>query len=533
MTRRGRERVLAGWLVAVMVSPLWGAGVEDVEMKRVNVRTPEFFVAEDDVRLLTDYTAFAVTNAATGEGVRSFHNEIHPQLLTLIGGARRHLIMSLFLYDSFYTTPPSAPDVVGATTDAVVRRVQQYPELRAATIFDPSHRAYSRRCSPAEARLRAHGVSVFYSDLIGGLQRAGLVGLREGWGHLNRAVDVATLRLWGRGWSALCGRIPLPLAKFDDYRPTLESAYNVSLMKANHRKVFVADRDGGELEMMVSTGNIHNPSAFHINHAVWVRGAPAQAAYDLLREDIQHSAHLGALYTNWADGMDRSRRRAYFTADFPPARAIPPEAMQRSVARPVGVRLVSEGEIAREIIAQLQAVEPGDEVDIQLFYLAYKPVLRALLAASTVVQRPIRLLLDANKDSFNKQKDGTPNRQVARYLLREAEARGGRIAIRWYATHGEQNHAKTLLIRNAASGKRSFMTGSCNWTGRNASGINMELNVVVRGSRAVTERFGDLFARCWENHDGLLYSLPYEAFADAAADGKWHRGDAPLYWSTF
>jgi hypothetical protein len=536
MKARLIRRVAAASLLIAALAPVAAARsnlTERDDMRRVNLRSPEFFVAEEDVRLFTDYSAFAVTNAATGEGVRSFHNEIHPQLLTLIGGARRHLIMSLFLYDSFYTTPPATPDVVGATTDAVVRRVQQYPELRAAMIFDPSHRAYSRRCSPAEAKLRAHGISVFYSDLIGGLRRAGLLGIREGWGHLNRLVDTVTGRLWGRGWSALCGRIPLPLAKFDDYRPTLESAYNAALVKANHRKLFVADHHGGEMELIVSTGNIHNPSAYHINHAVWVRGAPAREAYNLLREDMRHSAHLGALYSHWGSGMDRARRRAYFSEDFPPLPAAPAEATQASPARPVGIRLISEGEIAREIIAQLEAVQPDDEVDIQLFYLAYKPVLRALLEASTVVKRPIRLLLDANKDSFNKVKDGTPNRQVARYLLREAKARGGQLEIRWYATHGEQNHAKTLSIRNAGSGKRVFRTGSCNWTGRNASGINMEVNVVVRGSRAVMERFGDLFTRCWENRDGLLYSLPYEAFADGASDGKWRRGDAPLYWSTF
>jgi hypothetical protein len=56
---------------------------------------------------------------------------------------------------------------------------------------------------------------------------------------------------------------------------------------------------------------------------------------------------------------------------------------------------------------------------------------------------------------------------------------------------------------------------------------------VVRGSRAVSETFRDLFERAWQNRDGLLYSLPYDAYSDAAADGKWLRGDAPLYWSTF
>ena len=58
-------------------------------------------------------------------------------------------------------------------------------------------------------------------------------------------------------------------------------------------------------------------------------------------------------------------------------------------------------------------------------------VLDAILAASRRVDQPIRLLLDANKDSFNKEKDGTPNRQVARYLLREAAATGGKVDRGW------------------------------------------------------------------------------------------------------
>jgi hypothetical protein len=194
---------------------------------------------------------------------------------------------------------------------------------------------------------------------------------------------------------------------------------------------------------------------------------------------------------------------------------------------------VTESAIRDAVIAMLLDVRPEDEVRIQMFYLSFQPVLDAILDASTVVDQPLRLLLDANKDSFNREKDGTPNRQVARYLLRESAARGGKLAIRWYTTHGEQNHAKTLSVTGARDGRCRLTTGSANWTGRNLDGVNMESNLVIENAPRVNADFNALFDRFWSNADGLRYSQRYEDFAEAASDAKWRRGEKPWYLSTF
>ena len=52
----------------------------------------------------------------------------------------------------------------------------------------------------------------------------------------------------------------------------------------------------------------------------------------------------------------------------------------------------------------LRPVGPGDTVRIQLFYMSFEPVLEAILEASSRTGVQVRLLLDANKDSFNRQK---------------------------------------------------------------------------------------------------------------------------------
>ena len=137
-----------------------------------------------------------------------------------------------------------------------------------------------------------------------------------------------------------------------------------------------------------------------------------------------------------------------------------------------------------------------------MFYLSYQPVLDAIVRAAEVTEAPVRLLLDANKDSFNKEKDGTPNRQAARWLLNQARDRKARLEVRWYSTHGEQNHAKTMSISNPATRKYQITTGSCNWTGRNMAGVNMESNVLLDGAVKPVEDFNVLFDLFWSNSDG-------------------------------
>src|SRR5690606_40100432 len=48
----------------------------------------------------------------------------------------------------------------------------------------------------------------------------------------------------------------------------------------------------------------------------------------------------------------------------------------------------------------------------------------------------VRVLLDANKDAFGREKDGVPNRPVAAELHRAG------IPVRFASTHGEQFHSK-------------------------------------------------------------------------------------------
>lgn len=532
-----------------------------VDVERVNNRSPVYPVREQDLSFMMNYTGYRHLDDSETQEERFFKADIEPKVMSMIDAADETIILSVFLLDNFYSKQTSGRDIVTPLVDKLVQKRLDNPNIQIAIILDPSNKAYGRRLSPAEKRFRENGIDVFYSDLLNDLDRASLLGFREGLGHLGRLMDWVTFRTWGQTWSRLFSRARLPI-EFDGDPVSLETAYNAFLLKANHRKLLVADVHGEDMEVLVTTANPHNASAFHINCAVTVRGEPARFVYNVLREDMLQSARLGPLYAHWHYEADKTYRKGFGTVQFPALPLADPEENHKNGVSShwangnggvrkarhqtlphkssgimddgTRVRFVSEREILTAIVELLQTVEPEDEIRIQMFYLSNRQVLKAILDAASRSQHPVRLLLDANKDSFNMEKDGTPNRQAARYLLRKSEDQPGQIEIRWYATRGEQNHAKTMSITCADRGRYALTTGSGNWTSRNLAGVNMEANIVVEGSSKINESFNTLFDLFWTNEDGVEYSLNYEAFADqTATDLKWRLGERPFYWSSF
>ena len=539
--RIGRSREhpwLAGLALALALIGLpveagdLGASAVEAEVRRTNNRSPQFFISEADVGFFMNYTGYAYSNRAHGEGERFLKAEIGSRALEMIAAAEKTIIMSIFLFDSFYAPQEGQRDLVTPVVDALLERRRNVPDIRIAVILDPSHKAYGQRQSPAEKIFRGNGIDVFYSDLVSGLKKASPVGFRETMGHANRLLDTISFHGWGYFWSGLFSRARIP-TRFDGEPVSIESAYNAFLMKANHRKLLVTDVHGQEYVAMITSANPHSASGYHVNSAVTVKGDAARYVHNLLRLDMMHSAGLGRLYAHWHYDATRRYRKTYFSKRITPLPLDLPVSADRGPDRAVGVTVVTESRIPEAIIERLHAVRPGDEIRIQMFYLSFQPVLDAVLHATTITENPVRILLDANKDSFNKVKDGTPNRQVARYLLREARKAGGNLEVRWYSTHGEQNHAKTMSITNARTGAYFLTTGSCNWTGRNMDGVNMESNIIVDGAPRVNRAFDDLFDLFWTNRDGNEYSLDYEVYQDAASDVRWRRGEKPYYLSTF
>ena len=339
----------------------------------------------------------------------------------------------------------------------------------------------------------------------------------------------------------------------DNEPVNLEFIYNILLLKANHRKILLTDSTAGDqLEALVGSANPHNASLPSANFAISVQGALANYIYRVVREDVIHSAERAWLHLRDNQSKRDARQfllesrladgtMGFMTLDQ--VTALMPEEgypIERSSGEQQGgVRgvFVTESKIKDVIIEVLGDVEPGDEVRLQMFYLSDVDVVEAIVKAAARLQdKPLRLILDPNRDAFGREKDGTPNRQVAEYLFGTTggELNPSNLAIRWYNTQGEQNHAKILSVTNAKRNKYVVLTGSANWTGKNIGGANMESNLLVRGSAELTTSFNELFDAFWSNRDGptgesRIFTLPYDTppYNQPVDDGrKWLVGEA-------
>jgi phosphatidylserine/phosphatidylglycerophosphate/cardiolipin synthase-like enzyme len=406
-------------------------------------------------------------------GARVIDQHIFDEAFEMIAHADRLVVVDMFLFNEFLGAGP-APHrrLCEALTDALIARKHAVPALHAVLITDPVNTVYGGLEARHLTRLQEAGVEV----VITRLDR--LPDSNPAWSGLWRVW------FWPWGNSEHGGWVANP---FGAGEVTLRSWFALLNFKANHRKVVVADRDG-VLRALVTSANPHDGSSAHSNVGAVFEGPAAQVVLDTEQAVLAFSDSKTVL-TNTA------------------SRVVAPT--------PGGVRVqvVTEEKIAFAAEAMIGAAGAGDRLDLAMFYLADRPIVRALKAAA---QRGVamRVVLDPNKDAFGREKNGRPNRQVARELV----AAG--IPVRWAATHGEQMHAKLLLLRKR-DGTAEVLLGSANFTCRNVRNYNLETDVRISGqTHAPALSDAAAFVDClWTNPDGRVFTTDYATFQD---DSGWH-----------
>jgi phosphatidylserine/phosphatidylglycerophosphate/cardiolipin synthase-like enzyme len=292
------------------------------------------------------------------------------------------------------------------------------------------------------------------------------------------------------GVSSENGWLPNPM---DVDAPKLGLRAYLALLnyKANHRKLLVTDFSKDETRgfaTLITSFNPHDGSSAHSNVAVRVDEAIWQ---DVIRSEAEVA---------WWSGGTLARPDEQLQ-----------QAAYRSKADDLRVQLLTEQAIETALLDELQQMQAGDRVDMAMFYLADRDIVRELEAAATRGAE-IRLLLDPNKDAFGREKTGLPNRPVARELEKATDEN---LTVRWCDTHGEQCHSKLVLL---TSGERfTLIQGSANLTRRNLENLNLETNVAVTGSTtaAIYGEVSDTFTAWWENTDERTYSTDYQTYADS------------------
>jgi phosphatidylserine/phosphatidylglycerophosphate/cardiolipin synthase-like enzyme len=470
-TATGRPGLLArgATLMAVVLPAVLLLGCNTVSPQRL---PPGVYVQGSiqpacDARFLGDMTFVDAT------GARQSDQSIFTDVLRLVADAQSIVVADMFLYNEWGTAGSvAARPLTREFTEALLAKKQQRPECLILLITDPINTAYGGARADHLERLQQAGIIVVETDLSA---------LRDGSG------------LYALLWRLLVepfgnspgGLLPNPMGAG---RVSFRTYLSLLNFKANHRKVVIAD-PGGVLTAVVTSANIHDGSSAHSNIAVRFGGP---AVLELLGSELAAAAFSGTKVEL----------------------AVPESAVSTCPAT-VTAQVVTERAIKEAVLDALGRAGFGDEVDLVMFYLADRQIIRALIAAHRRGAR-LRLVLDPNKDAFGSQKNGIPNRQVARGL----QAAG--VPLRWYDTHGEQCHAKMLLVRYD-DGQATLIAGSANYTWRNLDNINLESNVVLRGpaTEPIMQDARHYVDTIWENRDGRFCTVDYERYSDSSPFRRW------------
>ena len=415
--------------------------------------------AADNPKLLLDQTW------QSADGERFSQQQIFDEVMEMIHQARRLVVVDMFLFNEFAGQNSYRP-LSGELTQALIDARQRHPAMEVVLITDP------------------------FNTLYGGVENAHLTALR----HAGVQVVTTPVQqlpasnpLWSGLWSICCqflgnstedGWLPNPVGPG---KVTLRSYLHLANFRANHRKTLIAD-SGESWTALVTSGNPHDASSRHSNQALRFDGA---AALDLLQTELA--------VVQMTD---------IFTQPWPQADATPITTDQARL------RVLTEGAVGDALLQTIDSSVAGDQLDVEVFYLSHRPLIKALIDAR---QRgvTIRVLLDPNRDAFGREKNGIPNRQAAWDLHRAG------IPLRWCNTSGEQCHRKWLRL-DRADGRSELISGSANFTRRNLDDLNLETDVQLATAHdhPTMQAARDAFNQLWSNPEDIEYSLPYEAFAD-------------------
>lgn len=426
-------------------------------------------------------------------GGRQLSQQVFDEVFAMIAKAEKFILLDMFLFNAWQGPVPETHRALSADlTEALVARKEAFPDLQIIVASDPINTVYGGLPSVHFERLRQAGIPVVLTDL------ARLQDSNPTWSGVWRLL----IRPFGNAPGQL---LPNP---FGEGRVSLRSYLALLNFKANHRKLLVTDSgDADRLRALVASANPHDGSSAHRNVALSFSGG---AAVDLVAAErellVMSDAHavvrqldavLLALGVSLPD-------IAQLTDASPEAASVPVEGTT--------VQVLGESRILDAVLQALAGAEAGEAVDLSMFYLSERSIIKALKAASARGGR-VRVLLDVNKDAFGRQKNGVPNRPVA------AELVAAGVDVRWCATTGEQCHAKWLHVSQGTAG-HVFLLGSANFTRRNLRDLNLETDVQVRtdSDAGLADEMIDWFDRQWTNSDGRTYSLNNDEFSN---DSLW------------
>ena len=431
----------------------------------------------------------------------------------VIDNAKDYLIVEMFLFNDLYNKDKEHfPEFAKEYTERLVKKQKENPNLKVYILADENNNFYGAFEHPFITSMKNAGINVIIVDIF-------------------KLKD--TFPWYSPFWRTFIKPMGNPQNKgwitnfYGDMWPklTIRNLLRALNVKADHKKVFL-----NEKEVVVSSANIHDPSYFHENIAIYTDGP--------IVKDVLHNLQLVAKFSDSEINVDGSDRRMENIMNFGSndktetdektlnsenqkennVKQINNEENEQNVKEKTSInseknsitdteghtykiQYLTEGAIGKHLDEDIDSLKAGDELLMGMYFLADKGVIDRLIKAANRGVK-IRIIFDRSRDAFGMSTNGLPNKPVSKKLKKKTK---GKIEIKWYFTNNEQYHTKITLMKKT-DGNVIINAGSANLIKKNIRGYIMDANfrILTTQDSKISKDIYEYFDRLWENKDGLF-----------------------------
>jgi len=431
----------------------------------------------------------------------------------VIDNAKDYLIVEMFLFNDLYNKDKEHfPEFAKEYTERLVKKQKENPNLKVYILADENNNFYGAFEHPFITSMKNAGINVIIVDIF-------------------KLKD--TFPWYSPFWRTFIKPMGNPQNKgwitnfYGDMWPklTIRNLLRALNVKADHKKVFL-----NEKEVVVSSANIHDPSYFHENIAIYTDGP--------IVKDVLHNLQLVAKFSDSEINVDGSDRRMENIMNSGSndktetdektlnsenqkennVKQINNEENEQNVKEKTSInseknsitdteghtykiQYLTEGAIGKHLDEDIDSLKAGDELLMGMYFLADKGVIDRLIKAANRGVK-IRIIFDRSRDAFGMSTNGLPNKPVSKKLKKKTK---GKIEIKWYFTNNEQYHTKITLMKKT-DGNVIINAGSANLIKKNIRGYIMDANfrILTTQNSKISKDIYEYFDRLWENKDGLF-----------------------------
>ena len=394
----------------------------------------------------------------------------------VIDNANEYLIIEMFLFNDLYNKDKeNFPEFSKGYTERLVKKKKENPNLKIYILLDENNNFYGAFEHPFIKMMKDSGIDVI---------EVGIMKLKDTfpwYSPIWRTFIEPAGNPQGKGW----------IRNF--YGPmwpklTIRNLLRALNVKADHKKIFL-----NESEVIVSGANIHDPSYFNENVAIYTKG---EITKDIL-DNIQKISQFSDKQINIENNFDTEELKKIDNKDDIFNSNIFDEVTDENYK----IQYISEGKIGEHLDNDIDSLNSGDELIMGMYFLADNGIINRLIKAANRGVK-IRIILDRSKDAFGISTNGIPNKPVSKKLKNKSN---GKIEIKWYFTNNEQYHTKLTLMKKT-DGSVIIQAGSANLIKKNIRGNIMDSNLRILSTEnsKLTKDIYSYFDRLWDNKDGIF-----------------------------